>query len=266
MTNPGFFDHDFEPSQLAERNLVVLVLDHSGSMASVRGGQTKIDQLNEAIDGFLSTGIAELPPIYQSGELAACAFFGRSVRWLSFSDADGNRLLPVAEGSPFHYARYCASIERLRPDGGTPMADGLQAGIEAIEERKRQLDALGIVREFRPNIFLVTDGHPSSDVSAIARRIVDDERQKKFILWALGTHEANAEVLRLLAGNGTYTLANGKPLSYFPAFMSSSLGIQGATGLGGDTQDADSAEAIKQEVREELENDADFEQVVRNAP
>ncbi len=256
------FDYEADPDlgELPDRNLVVLVLDYSGSMGDPGAlGGSKADELNAAIDEFLASGISEVPQLHQNGELAACGFQNQSATWLKFRDGDGNELAPVENGSPFYPARTCKQIERMNPSGRTPMAEALNAAMDALAQRKSQLDARGIVREYRPNMFLVTDGKPSSDISAAVSRVHQEEEAKRFVLWALGTHETYRPTLERLAGpDGTFMLAQGMSLSYFPAFMSASLSAQAdGSGDGGD-----SAAAIKSEAR--LINDQAFKEAMRD--
>jgi uncharacterized protein YegL len=86
----------------------------------------------------------------------------------------------------------------LAPNGATPMAEAVIAGIKHLEDRKRTYQSHGILY-YRPWIFLITDGAPTDD-SATWRLACEGvsfaEQQQKFLFFAIGTAEADFVKLR----------------------------------------------------------------------
>jgi len=216
----AYEDEILPPEDQATRNLVVILIDNSGSMAEAGFSptRTRLAELNDALRSFLTQSMHEVPQLEMNGEIAIAAFAFRQVDWLAL---DGK----AAAGSPFHFARYIHSFKSIEPTNGTtPMNLAVQAGLQAIEERKRSLSASGYVHESRPVMFLLTDGESSNDMSEALAMLRKAEEAKKVLFFALGVGNANDEEMRKIAPDSYYSLKD-QPIENCLRFVSGSLGV-----------------------------------------
>jgi uncharacterized protein YegL len=184
------------PEDTVRRNLVVLLVDASGSMGGpgASPGQRKIDELNDALTEFLTTHMHEEAKLEINGEIAIGAFSGDELRWLELGD-------PVVDDSPFRFARYVTRAPKLGANGATPMGKAIESALQAIEQRKDDLSSGGLEHEYRPNVFLLTDGQPTDSIDKARRLLHDEESAKGILFFALGTADANERQLLSLRLN-----------------------------------------------------------------
>jgi uncharacterized protein YegL len=216
----AYEDEILPPEEQATRNLVVILIDNSGSMAEAGFSptRTRLAELNDALRGFLTHSMHEVPQLEMNGEIAIAVFAFRRVDWLAL---DGKQ----APGSPFHYARYIKSFTSIEPTNGTtPMNLAVQAGLQAIEQRKHSLAATGYVHESRPVMFLLTDGESSNDMTEALGLLRKAEEAKKVLFFALGVGNANDEEMRKIAPESYYSLKD-QPIENCLRFVSGSLGV-----------------------------------------
>jgi uncharacterized protein YegL len=216
----AYEDEILPPEEQATRNLVVILIDNSGSMteSGFSPTRTRLAELNDALRSFLTVSMHEVPQLEMNGEIAIAVFAYRQVDWMAL---DGKNAL----GSPFHYARYIRSYTAIEPTNGTtPMNLAVQAGLQAIEERKRSLASTGFVHESRPVMFLLTDGESSNDMSEALQLLRQAEDAKKVLFFALGVGQANDDEMRKIAPNSYYSLKD-QPIENCLRFVSGSLGV-----------------------------------------
>ncbi len=216
----AYEDEILAPEDQATRNLVVILIDNSGSMteAGSSPNRTRLAELNDALRSFLTGTMHDVPQLEMNGEIAIAAFAYRRVDWLAL---DGKQ----APGSPFYYARYIRSFTPLESTNGkTPMDLAIDAGLQAIENRKRSLAATGYVHESRPVMFLLTDGESSADVSNALVKLRAAEEAKKVLFFALGVGNANDGEMQKIAPDSYYSLKD-QPIENCLRFVSGSIGV-----------------------------------------
>ena len=209
------------PERQTTRNLVVLLLDNSGSMteAGFSPTRTKLAELNDALGSFLSSSMHQVPQLEMNGEIAIGTFAYNRLDWVALGEGS------VSPSSPFHYARYVRDFPEILPtQGTTPMDVAVLEGLSAIEARKRSLAAAGFVHESRPVMFLLTDGESSNDMTAAIARLREAEAAKKVLFFALGVGEVDDKAMRDVAPTSYYSLKD-QPLEACLRFVSGSLGV-----------------------------------------
>ena len=209
------------PERQTTRNLVVLLLDNSGSMteAGFSPTRTKLAELNDALGSFLSSSMHQVPQLEMNGEIAIGTFAYNRLDWVALGEGS------VSPSSPFHYARYVRDFPEILPtQGTTPMDVAVLEGLSAIEARKRSLAAAGFVHESRPVMFLLTDGESSNDMTAAIARLREAEAAKKVLFFALGVGEVDDQAMRAVAPTSYYSLKD-QPLEACLRFVSGSLGV-----------------------------------------
>jgi uncharacterized protein YegL len=86
----------------------------------------------------------------------------------------------------------------LTTSGLTPMGAAIHKALDMIQERKVQYKANGITY-YRPWVFMITDGKPEGEpyniVEEAAKRVKDDEANKRVALFAVGVEGADMERL-----------------------------------------------------------------------
>jgi uncharacterized protein YegL len=82
----------------------------------------------------------------------------------------------------------------LKAAGVTNMAAGINQALDMIQQRKSKYRSNG-VPFYRPWAFLITDGQPTSSVEEVARRIRDDEQNKRVIFFSVGVEGADMACL-----------------------------------------------------------------------
>ncbi|MGQ0744428.1 MAG: vWA domain-containing protein [Acidimicrobiales bacterium] len=224
------------PERQASRNLVVLLLDASGSMQEPGSSRRvpRIDELNNALQSFAAEDMHAIPQLEANGEIAIGVFSGMGFQWLDLGQGDSR------PPEPFAYAAYVNRIPALVASGATPMDQAILGALEAIGRRKRSLANEGRTHESRPIVFLLTDGHPTEPMHDALTALREAERSKAALFFALGTGQARTDWLELIAPEAHYPLRN-RPLRSYLEFVSTSMSA--ISGID------DSAEAIYRTVR-----------------
>lgn len=174
-----------DTTQQEPRCACLLLLDVSTSM-----GGSPIRELNSGIQAFQQELIAD--------ELAALRVepaiitFGSRVDMVhDFGTAD--KFVPPV----------------LTANGSTPMGQAIELGIKNIEERKN-LYRMHDIEYYRPWIFLITDGEPTDSWQKAARQVHEGEENKKFLFFAVGTKDANFDILRQISSRSPVQLKGAK--------------------------------------------------------
>lgn len=87
---------------------------------------------------------------------------------------------------------------RLQAQGSTPLGEALGSALKVVSERKRAYREAG-VPYYRPWIWLVTDGAPTDPWEEPAKSIRDEVRDGGIEVFAIGTDNADIEVLRRIS-------------------------------------------------------------------
>ena len=153
----------------------VLLLDVSGSM-----GGRPIAALNEGLRAF-AADVSTDALARQRVEVAMVTFGGDGV-------------------TVRHDFAVAADFEPpvLRASGGTPMGAAIEQALDLLEGRKRQYRANGI-SYYRPWVVLITDGAPTDEWHAAARRVRELEEAGAAAFFAVGVQGADMAVLGEIA-------------------------------------------------------------------
>ena len=176
-----------------ERTPCVLVLDCSGSM---RGEPIK--QLNaglKALERELKDDIDASSRV----QLLIIKAFGKDEAVISSDWTDAmNFEAPTMEAG-----------------GLTPLGKAMDLALQKIEEQKCLYDSCGITSK-RPWIFLISDGEPTDyDWEQAAERCRYAQQNKKVVIHAVGTQEANLEKLAKFSINPPKRLTGLKFTEFF---------------------------------------------------
>jgi len=80
------------------------------------------------------------------------------------------------------------------PQGATPMGEALLQAMTLLDDRKKKYRDNGVAN-FRPWIFLITDGAPTDAWTSAAQAIHKGEQDKKFAFFAIGVQDADMHTL-----------------------------------------------------------------------
>lgn len=156
-----------------ERTPCVLVLDCSGSM---RGEPIK--QLNiglKALEKELKDDIDASSRV----QILIIKAFGKDQVEISSDWVDAMNF----------------TAPQMEADGLTPLGFAMETALNKINVRKLLYDDCGISSK-RPWIFLISDGEPTDyDWERVAKKCREAQENKKVIIHAIGTEEANLEKL-----------------------------------------------------------------------
>ena len=133
-----------------QRTPCVLILDASYSMSTrTKSGKTRIEHLNE--------GLHALEDALKSDPMALTRV-QISIVIVGGPNSQAELLMDWTDAN--HFTAF-----DLIPDGNTPLAEGLQIGLELVEEAKLNLNnsAIGYTR---PWIIVISDGDPTSSAAA----------------------------------------------------------------------------------------------------
>lgn len=156
-----------------ERTPCVLVLDCSGSM---RGEPIK--QLNAGLKA-LENELKEDIDASSRVQILIIKAFGKDEAVVAADWTDAmNFTAPTMEAG-----------------GLTPLGKAMDLALQKIEEQKCLYDSCGITSK-RPWIFLISDGEPTDyDWEIIAKQCQIAQQNKKVVIHAVGTKDANLEKL-----------------------------------------------------------------------
>ncbi|MEU0060972.1 VWA domain-containing protein [Streptomyces sp. NPDC006334] len=219
---PLYYD-DIVPDGNAQRQPLVLCLDTSMSMADA-----PITMLNSALQEWvrdLSTDVN----LAHSVEVALITFGGREVcAWR------GATVLPDAADPDAFVAAHSFRPPLLQAGGVTLMTDALRTAVRLVAARKSALRQAGH-QYYRPQICLITDGQPTTreghltdDWKEVVPLLAEQQRRKKFRLFAIGVggiSPRGEEVLRAIAPK-YYARLQGFPFRQVLQMMSASAGAQ----------------------------------------
>lgn len=174
----------------------ILLLDRSLSMLG-----EPIRQLNEGLLQFKKEMMAD--KVVATRVDIAVITFGPVELVSAFQSADS-----------FHPPHLTAAED-------TPMGEAISAGLDLLEERKREYRDNGIPY-FRPWVFLMTDGKPSDHWLHLVPRIAHGETSGAFSFYAVGLQGADMKTLERLSKHPPYRL-HGLRFADMFMWLSSSL-------------------------------------------
>lgn len=156
-----------------ERTPCVLVLDCSGSM---RGEPIK--QLNVGLKA-LEKELKEDIDASSRVQILIVKAFGKDQVDISSDWVDAMNF----------------TAPQMEADGLTPLGFAMETALKKIEAQKSLYDDCGISSK-RPWIFLISDGEPTDyDWERVAKKCREAQENKKVIIHAIGTEEANLDKL-----------------------------------------------------------------------
>lgn len=251
-----YLDDDVPVEQTTTRNLVVLLLDASGSLnrpvdPDVPDGPTRLDELQQALDEFMEDGLQGSLRLQFNGEIAIATFGASEVTWLGLDPPDA---ATMASDGRFHFVRHRApAAPDLAAWGNTPLWQALEAGMDAIEDRKRSLREAGVQLEHRPNLYVVSDmanyDPTLPDGTATVARLRREQDDRRFLFWVLPTSGADTETLASLDnGSNVVHHVQSMPMAAVLDFVSRSMDRQVSAAPTGRESNAD----IQQGVRDML--------------
>ncbi len=176
-----------------ERTPCVLVLDCSGSM---RGEPIK--QLNmglKALEQELKDDIDASSRV----QLLIIKAFGKDEAVVSSDWIDAMNF----------------EAPEMEAGGLTPLGKAMEMALKKIEEQKCLYDSCGITSK-RPWIFLISDGEPTDyDWEIVAKKCREAQQNKKVVIHAVGTQEANLDKLAMFSTNSPKRLSGLRFTEFF---------------------------------------------------
>ncbi len=211
-------------SNYEQKCLCVLVLDTSGSMLEVTGGDIRQTGRQEMIDGKLYN-IVEGGTTKMDGLNAGLKQFYDDI----YNDDISSQRIEVAIvtfNSRVETIQQPALVENfrmptLRAGGETALVDAMMVATNLVESRKQWYKSTG-QPYYRPWIILMTDGEPdqNQDVVALTSKIKSDTANKRYIFLPIGVDNANMEFLKTIEGEGNgYVPAMNLSAAKFSSFF-----------------------------------------------
>ena len=216
-----------------QKCLCVLVLDVSGSMRTIIGGDVRDTGRTEMVDGKLYNivegGIMKIDELndglqafYRELENDATTSQRLEMSLITFSDVVNTVQEPALVEN--------FTMPTLYADGETALVDAVNAAIDKVQARKDWYKQTG-QSYYRPWIILITDGEPDpgQDVASLSRRIKADTAAKKYAFLPIGAEGANMSILNQIEGTTNGQRMPAMPLkgTNFKAFfqwLSASMG------------------------------------------
>jgi uncharacterized protein YegL len=161
------------------RDLGYTVQQEGKTYRAVSGGVTRIDKLNEGLQGYHADLMGD-PLAAQRVEVSV----------ITFGDT-------VQTVSPFVIAHEFVP-PALTAAGETLMGAAILQAIEAVAERKRLYKQNGL-HYYRPWIFFITDGEPTDDWQTAAAKVREGEKNKQFAFFAVGVEGADFSILKQIS-------------------------------------------------------------------
>lgn len=174
----------------------ILLLDTSGSMEG-----NSIQELNDGLQAFRDEIFNDSLALKRV-EIAVITF-GPVTVIQDFTTADMYR------------------PRQLKAAGDTPLGGAVERGLGLLQDRKKVLRENGI-KLFRPWIFLITDGAPTDNWSRLPQVIRAGEESKSFSFFALGTRDADFNVLNQISVREPMRLSGVRFREFF-LWLSASL-------------------------------------------
>ena len=147
------------------RLAICLALDTSSSMRN----NDKIGELNKGVKMFFNSILNDELAKY-SVEICIVSFGKEVLKLLDFESIEKQ----AVKFSTFN----------LVADGLTPMGQGVELGIQLLENRKKRYKDVG-VEYYQPWLVLMTDGQPTDDISKATTLTNDLIRSKKLSLFSI---------------------------------------------------------------------------------
>lgn len=212
-------DYSANPNQ---RTPCVLVLDASSSMETIGpSGVTRIDALNRGLVSLYEHLMED--PVAQGRVQLAIVIVGgpnnSAEIMMDWTDA--------INFSPFE----------LSSGGVTPLGEGIQIGLNMIEEVKQDLRETGISYT-RPWMMVISDGMPTDQASvwkSATEEAKDAERQKKLEIFAIGVEDASLAKLSEI-GSKPALMLDGVKFSELFVWLSESLAAASKSRPGDELQ------------------------------
>lgn len=201
----------------AEQRLVCAILiDCSGSMSI----DNQMEQVNEGLKKFEEA--LKNDPLASVRAVISVIAFGTD------SDTGVEVVQEWTDAIDFVAPRFTAVGSH------TPMGTAVNKGLDAIEEIQEHLRSSG-VSLYRPWMFILTDGKPTDDYFAAAKRCVKAANEKKVIMWPMTTNPQQASELRSFVGEqGEIYAINTTDIRKLFVWLSQSIKL-GSTGNPGQT-------------------------------
>lgn len=161
------------------RCAVVLLLDTSTSMQG-----DPIAQLNAGLAQFRQTVLAD-DLAARRCEVAVVKFGG---------SVDVVQDFTVVANMP--------ELPTLKAHGDTPMGQAINKAIDLITTKKNSYRQEGRA-QYRPWVFMITDGGPTDDVTGATARVYQGDSSKSFLFFAVGCCAADMQTLKNIAPTST---------------------------------------------------------------
>ncbi|MDR1348070.1 MAG: VWA domain-containing protein [Prevotellaceae bacterium] len=211
-----------------QKCLCVLVLDVSGSMREIIGGDVKYTGRQEIVDGKLYNIV--------EGDTMKIDKLNNGLQDFYHEILADDSTSQKLEVSLITFSDYVTTVQEpalvenftmpaLEANGETSLADAVNEAINKVQARKDWYKSTG-QNYYRPWIILMTDGEPSKgqDVGSLASRIKADTAAKKYAFLPIGVDKANMSVLNQIAGNIPAMQLQGAKFSQFFKWLSASMG------------------------------------------
>ena len=118
----------------------------------------------------------------------------------------------------------------LTATGGTNMSPAIREALNMVDERSRFYGRHGTA-PYRPWVYLISDGEPNDDISAVAQEIKDMEKRGKVSFRSLGVPGYDSDILHKLCGPKVLKL-DGVDFTEFFDWLNKSMRVMSQTEPG----------------------------------